>query len=619
MGEGWVAASRFAAVALGLPLVTFAFGWSVLGLLTRLPRTERFAASWGVGAAFLAAAEFAAFAAGADQVRFNLATLVFMLAVVVLARFRGRHPGEVEPADDFRAVVVLWGLGYAELACTQVLLPNYMGSLWYGDWRMHYEEALVFRGVLGVDRTWANGYTLASRTPLFNLAGASVMSLAGDDFGVFQFCTALWGSCFLPAVYLVLRDLFGPRAGRLGMTLAPLNLWLLHNAWFTWPKMLTAYFLLLGLHFYVQSVRARVSDPRRAARHFLAFWACGFCAFMTHQSAAVYVAALALHAAFLAVFRPAYRPRAAELAALPVIALAFAGPWYGWLLRTFGPGIILSTTPVTLGETNATWTPLSLLGWVSFNVGVSVAPLYLWNAAVEGPRTPEEFYFGLTALYFSLFTGAMTLSLSAYLLVRLFGALGRGCRGFSRRGSPRAAAEPRPGVADWPEWSAVWFFAILGGLGAAALHPGKIGHGIAHSACYPTTIVLVALAWGLLSRAPRRWAAVVSAGIVAEFLLMYWSHCWLAVTDPVVLDSWMANASYKREAGAVFLNDRLDAAAWVFVSAEHGRLGAWPWDVVAATAAIQMALCGCLARWLREQPPNPGGAVSPSPGPLHSP
>jgi hypothetical protein len=611
MGEGWVSAARFAAVALGLPLLTFAFGWSVLGLLLRLPPVGRFAASWGVGAAFLAASEFVAFATGADQVRFNLAAVAFMCAVVVLGRLRDR-PGQActEPAAEFRTVVLLWALGYAELVCTQVLLPNYVGSHWYGDWLMHYEEGLVFRGLLGLDWTYANGYTLASRTPLFNLAGAFVLSLAGDDFGVFQLTSALWGTCFLPALYLVLRDLFGPRTGRLGMTLAALNLWMLHNAWFTWPKMLTAYFLLLGLHFYLQFVRNRASDPRRAGRQFLAFWTCGFLAFMTHQSAAVYVAALAFHAFLLAVIRRAYRPRMAELAALPVIALAIAVPWYGWLMHALGPDKVLGTTPVSLGDTNAVLTPLHVLRWVSLNLGASIFPVYLASAVAVGPRTPEEFYFGLTALYFSLFTGALTLSLCAFLLVRLFAA----CRAYLRRRSVKeVVSKPRPRAATGFEFSAVWFFAILGGLGAAALHPGVINHGVAHSACFPTAIVLTALAWGLLSRAPPRWVAVVSAGIVAEFLLMYWSHCWLAVADPMVLDPYMANLSYKREAGVVFLNDRLNPEGWVFTSEEHGRLGAWPWGFVAATAAVQLALIGSLLLWLGEQEeegpsPAPAGA-----------
>src|SRR5262249_24154424 len=93
---------------------------------------------------------------------------------------------------------------------------------------------------------------------------------------------------------------------------------------------------------------------------------------------------------------------------------------------------------------------------------------------------------------------------------------------------------------------------------------------------------------------------------------MYWSHCWLAVTDPEVLEPDLAgpysNPSVKHEAGAVFLNDRLRGGTWAFV---------------AATAAIQLALVVHLVRWLRGQPrefrrlpDRPSSLGAPPPVPL---
>jgi hypothetical protein len=643
MGEGWLQVGRFAAIAVGFPLVCFAFGWSILGFFPRLGRSERFAASWGLGAAFTAGSEFLAFVAGLDQAAFNLGAVGLVCVLAVLALLRGRHRKSAESDADFPTVVGLWALGYAELVCTQCLLPEYVGSYWYWDWVGHYQTALVFRGDLPVSWDYVAGYTLASRAPLFNLSGAFALSLTGDDFGVFQLTSALLGTCFLPALFLVLRDLCGPRAARLGLALAPLNLWMLHNAWFTWPKMLTAYYLLMGLHFYLKSFRARLVDPRQAGYWFLAFWACGFLAFMTHQGASVYVAALVLHAAWWGLRRRQYRPSLWELAALPVVAAAIAGPWYGWLLRTLGPAKVFGTTPVTLGDPNATFTPLNILDWAAYNTKSSVVPIYLIDTLSDGPRTPEAVYSDLTSIYFSQFPGALTLSLTAFLLTRPFAALWRWLRrrkgaveeslcrtdlqsvreedrsqsrstdlfrkedglqirptDFFRKGAGRddTAARQPPS----PARHAAWCFALLGYLGAAVLHPGKINHGIAHSAAYPTAIVLVALAWGVLSRASRRLAALVCAGIVAEFLLMYWSHCWVAVHCPEVLDSEMANRSYKTSMGkyvAIFLRERLDGGAWMFV---------------AAAAAVQLLLCVYLLRWVRGQ-----DGVTPSPDRPHSP
>src|SRR5262249_38779701 len=95
------------------------------------------------------------------------------------------------------------------------------------------------------------------------------MGIAGCSFDAYQLASVLPSVCFVPAVYVLLRDLFDRRAAWLALPLAPLNLWLMHNAWFTWPKMLAAYYLVLALHFYLRSVRLRGADPARASGHFV--------------------------------------------------------------------------------------------------------------------------------------------------------------------------------------------------------------------------------------------------------------------------------------------------------------------------------------------------------------
>src|SRR5262249_47469586 len=147
-----------------------------------------------------------------------------------------------------------------------------------------------------------------------NLTTASVMAAAGHEFAAFQLASALTNCAVVGALALLARDFFGRRGAHLALLLAPLNLWLLHNAWFTWPKMLAAYYVLLGLHFYLQSVRLRPSEPAVAARLFLCFWLCSLFGFLTHQVCAVYVAALLLHAVWLAWHHRVYRPRFGQVA-----------------------------------------------------------------------------------------------------------------------------------------------------------------------------------------------------------------------------------------------------------------------------------------------------------------
>lgn len=594
--------ARLAVVSLGWPLLCIAFGWAVLGRVAGLDHEERFAASFGVGFAFAACSEFLAFVTRVDQRQFSWWALVVMLAVVVLGRM---FPDtQREDRGSFPWLLAgLWALACFHLVLIQSLLPNYMGSDWYWDWWMHYDIALVFTGAHDVSTTWGD-YTLASRTPLFNLAAAFVMSLAGTDFWVFQLASVPMSICVLAPLYLLLRDLFSARVGRFGIILGALNLWLLHLAWFTWPKMLTAYFAILGLHFYLKALRARQTDPQRVTQWLAAFWISSWLAFLTHQSALPYLLGLVVHAGVMACLDRAHRPGWLQLATLVLVPVLVAGPWYGWLVWTYGPEQVAGKSPVTVADPSASFTITGILGYMGFNAAGSLLPLGLLQTLFLGPRTLDQGYYAATTCYFSVIPGALTFSLCTYLLVAMVAAIRRAA---SRTGKSSAVSlregeapaepgmlarpEPRPpeqkqdgkSGAHWPEWSAIATFAVLGFLGALFLHPGKIPWGIAHSAGFSTTLVLMATAWGLLGRARWPWVGLVCLGMVGEFLFMFWTHVWLAVHRPTLLDPGQWNPSYKLDMGLSFLRDLLSGSALL---------------ARAATAAVQLALGLLLALWL---------------------
>jgi hypothetical protein len=240
---------RLVALAIGWPLAAWAVGHVLLARVGWLDRGERFAASWGVGFAVMGLSQFLAFLTQARPSRFNALFLGAVLLVgLAVCRFR---PAADRPAPD-GPPVGLWLLGLGYLAAVQTLWPAYIGGGWAFDWWMHYEESLVFLHTVPVDTVWLGHFTVASRTPLYNLVLACALSWGGQAFWVNQLASVLTNGVFLLPAFLVLRDLFGPRAARLGMILAPLNIWIWHEAWFTWSKMLTCYYLLLGLHFYLR-------------------------------------------------------------------------------------------------------------------------------------------------------------------------------------------------------------------------------------------------------------------------------------------------------------------------------------------------------------------------------
>jgi len=189
---------------------------------------------------------------------------------------------------------------------------------------------------------------------------------------------------------------------------------------------------------------------------------------------------------------------------------------------------------------------------MSYNTLASIEPLDLTDALKETPEDQTEVYRGLTDLYFSLIPGALTLSLLVFLTIRP-----------SSRTTQQELTESAGSA--WPARLAVGLFLVIGWFGAAFLHPGKLSHGIAHSAGFPTVLVLLAVGWGLLSRAPRWITALVVAGMVIEFLLMFWSHWWFLTHDPAVLERLPGNAAYKPDpVPVVFLNERISDGQNIF-------------------------------------------------------
>jgi len=220
----------------------------------------------------------------------------------------------------------------------------------------------------------------------------------------------------------------------------------------------------------------------------------------------------------------------------------------------------------------------SLVGAVLFNMVASMVPLALLHPLKSGTAGFDELYEGLTSFYFSLLTGALTLSLCVFLVVAFL----------RRRGARR-----HPATASSVQWCAVWTFAIAGTLGATALHPARFAHGCAHAAFFPSAVALVLLAWGLLSQAPGGWAAVVCLGMVVEFLGMFWSHVLLASTTRF-LDDPNSNWNLKDVQGVVFLHDFIGAGKLV---------------VVVVTVAVQAVLVSRLLRsvWQESPSTNPLG------------
>lgn len=116
-------------------------------------------------------------------------------------------------------------------------------------------------GELGA--SYFSPYDFSSRGPLAGIATAPIVLLSGgrppagpvelawkpfDPSGFMAFRLAMTAlSCTaLLSLWTLTRRLAGERAARLGVLLAATTPFLLHEAWFTWPKLLAASFVLLA-------------------------------------------------------------------------------------------------------------------------------------------------------------------------------------------------------------------------------------------------------------------------------------------------------------------------------------------------------------------------------------
>ncbi|MFC7473834.1 hypothetical protein ACFQS7_05680 [Dankookia sp. GCM10030260] len=526
-----------AGLALGFPLAASLVGWALLRRVRDLDAEERLAAALGVGIAVLAGAQFLAFATGLGQ---GVVVLGMALAAA-LAWLTAPSPPALR-WDPWLPGLVL--LAWLQILLIEAVLPGFAGGNWYFDWWMHYDAALIFLGERDPHTVWGQDFSIASRNPLFNLAVAAPMGFGGGRFWAFQATAATTNGAVVLALYLVLRGLFGRRAAILGAGLACLNIWLMHLAWFTWSKTLVAFYLLLALHFHLRSLQREAADAAAAGRDFAGFWLASVLAFLTHQLAAPYVAALLAHGvvwawrqgrlgAFLA-------PR--RLGGYALATLALLAPWYGWLLAEFGPGSMLRASPL-LAMNETAVTPVGLLHAMGMNALHSIGPVFV--DMPRGPIRATELYRWLTKVEFNQAIGAITLAQGLGLLVLLWRRVA---------GTGHAGRGVAPGAACA---TALAVFALLGAALSLPLHPREDPYGLLPANLFPA--MLAALVWsaGLLARhAGRRLLRLVVAVATLEYLALFWSHVaavgWLDPND--------INSGLKATNGLVFLADLLGPA-----------------------------------------------------------
>jgi hypothetical protein len=572
-------------VTLAVPLLVLIPGTLAAAHLSVLRPDERSAVAGGLGLTLLGTSAFLAHLVPADPWKSNAATWTACVLAGVAA-LRARRLSFVSSLSW--PLLGLWALFYLALQGYQGMTPIYAGGNWYGDWWEHYSIAQAYvRTAGGAETVWFGDYNLASRTPLFNLVAAFALSVFGDHFWVYQIASTVVSSLFLAAAFLLVRELRGERAALLTAAFIFFNTWLVHDAMFTWAKMTAAYLLLLSLYFYLR-FRAGAGSW---AFHLTTL--SGALAFMSHQSAAYYLAGLVADYALL---RP--RPPVSwRLAGTSVVILAVVvAPWHLWVSGLYGVvGAVQANPVLSTGRP----TLARVLRGGTENAVTSLIPVPFIDFVRGGNFTPDKILFRLVQLYFNSLVGAMTLSLVAALLwtwrsrpspslVRSFHHLKAPWLlvGFGGLMLATVAVErPRyayrwdgPGPFVWafgaalvvlglwtwrrrpagpapsysPHMTAV-LFALAGYWGALLAHPGGEVDGIASNAMVPSVLLVLGYAVARVARLPRSAMMVLAAGVLVEFTVT-WAHLASLISGgaPFAHD---INHRLKVDNGLVFLFD----------------------------------------------------------------
>jgi 4-amino-4-deoxy-L-arabinose transferase-like glycosyltransferase len=485
-----VLALRLAWLLFLLPVGAFSPGFFFVRRLRWSP-LEKLCGSVGLSLLLLYAAAFAIYV---SRLPWAPASGVVSAGCVVLGLLTLRDASRL----PVRQVVRGFGFLVAWTFAILLLLRNYSGGMWFGDWLEHFQRSLYFLHRFPQDTPIFLRYQLPARPPFMNLLAAFFLAPAGDRFELFQVVfTFLNLLVFLPCC------LIAPALGLGGRRrIAPLaavfacNPLVVENATYTWTKLLAAFFVVLGLWFYLAAWRKHDRVRLWAASLALAS------ALLVHYSAGPYVVLLALHY-LLFVFRRR-KEKWKELATAATLGGTVLATWLVWSVATFGVRITFGSNTTVRDAAQGSGGRLAGIAANAAGNLVRTAMPHPLRAGVSLDALQQYSAAGWWRDYFFLIyqTNAI-FAMGAVGGLAVLYLLGRSCL--------RAPPGPQ---------RLFWLFFLSGGVAlATAVHWGGEVFGVAHVTLQPLLVLGLSLLGGAWSSL-RRWARLALViGCALDFTL----------------------------------------------------------------------------------------------------
>ncbi|NOZ64000.1 MAG: hypothetical protein GXO71_03555 [Caldiserica bacterium] len=499
-------------------IIYFSLGYTVLSL-TPLQEEEKFVSSFGVSSLIFSTSSLL-------HTVFKIPTyyfLPFLFLSIILASLLiwKKIPALLSPLT----LIVTFFLTYLSF---QAFLPLYSLGNWFGDWGMHYQLSQYYGGLQQVN--WAtlkifNVYSVASRTPLFNLDIAFHLSLFGrKEFYIFQIFSTFLNTWFILPLYLLFKEKIKYKYV-FGLLLFMPFIW--RNATYTWNKFYTAYFVLLTLYFFLHRKESFTYQIMGGIFSGLSIYA--------HQYALFYLLPLW---GYIALESSPYKEKIKALGIWLSIPLIILLPWYAWVVSLLGLKKTIFSSPVF-------WYPhLSLPKWLfirGYNLISTLLPLLFFRYFTLHFKRGVPFVFlysGLSAFYWGTVLGAYTLTFSS-LLKKVI-------RNLILKSPP-----------------VIWVFLLAGIGGSIFFSPYAAINGNAQLGMAPSLFILAGvglLCWSELNRKKRR---LILTFLSLEFLLLIVLHpLFLSKIESHIID---ANLQMKEFLRYVFIYDMLGKIRYFFL------------------------------------------------------
>jgi hypothetical protein len=444
----------------------------------------------------------------------------------------------------------------------QALFPIYSGSLWSSDWFEHYNRALFFLKHKTINTHFIGGFFITARPPLFNAAASFLMSISGKEFWSFQIIASLFNTTLLLSCFLIVKKLADKYKTKLIFLICVvvffLNPSFITEATFTWTKNLTAYFILLGVYFYLKFRNKEDSRSIVLASVFLA------CAELTHYSAIQYILIILFDFLILTIFSKKFSWKKIILPALIFFIIVL--PWYGFAIINFG------INETFFGNTTFQWQKYLTLWQIVYkeinNVVKTLFPIagmpYI-RIVLKEANPFLSLYDYTFQLYATTVPGQLTITLALVLFFSLLRNISSLFGSFKRNILANVIKYIKKDNFFW------FLFCILGFIIGILVNPDVQSSGIAQITLLPVTSFLLCLAIIFLIRTLKLKSLIsylVIAGMSIEIVLGILLRIYVAqfvtnprygfISNPKLNFIWTHNENYLLKANnkLIFLSDK---------------------------------------------------------------